>query len=128
VRVDGNNDASAIEQMDEALDLDIADDGVSDQNVGNAALIDEHLSLAELGACQPDGACLELQPGDVGALVRLGVWPQCYAMADRERGHLGNIPLQQVEIDGDERSVERLIASDDGMIGLLENRVGRAHS
>jgi hypothetical protein len=49
-------------------------------------------------------------------------------MADRERGHLGNISLQQVEIDGDERGVERLIAGDDGMVGLLENRVGRAHS
>ncbi len=128
MRVDGNNDASAIEQMDEALDLDIADDRVSDQNVGNAALIDEHLSLAELGACQPDGARLELQPGDVGTLVRLGVWPQRYAMADCERGHLGNIPLQQVEINGDERGVERLISGDDGMVGLGGNGARRAHS
>src|SRR5918993_186494 len=128
VRVDRDNDVGALEQFQETPHLDIADDGVGDQNIGDASQFDEHLGLAELGAGQPDRACLQLQPGDVWALVRLGVWSQCYAMAGRERSHLGNIAFEQVEIDGDERGVEFLVAGDDAMIDLRGNRARRTHA
>ena len=81
------------------------------------ALIDEHLCLAELGAGQSDRTRLELQAGDVRALVGLGVWPQRHAIAGRERRHLGDVALEHVEIDGDERRVERFIAGDDAILG-----------
>jgi hypothetical protein len=35
----------------------------------------------------------------------------------REGRHLSNVALEHVEIDGDERRVERLIASDDAKLG-----------
>ena len=38
-------------------------------------------------------------------------------MAGRERCHLGDVALEQIEIDGDEWGVECLVAGDDAMFG-----------
>ena len=52
--------------------LPLADDRVADEDVVDPA-VGHHLGLAELRHLNADGAGLDLQPGDLGQLVRLRV-------------------------------------------------------
>jgi hypothetical protein len=66
----------------------------------------QDLGLADLGAAQAHRPGGDLQPGDVDALVGLGVRPQLDALAGRELRHAGDVALQGGTIDHQHRGVE----------------------
>ena len=52
-----------------------------------------------LASDRPEAPAAQLQPADLGALVRLGVRAQAHAGLAGARGHPGDVPLEDVEID-----------------------------
>src|SRR5207248_11724150 len=61
----------ACRKRHQVFGLGIADDVVGEENVIAHTRIGEYFDLAKLLAGDADGACLHLQPGDLGNLVRL---------------------------------------------------------
>ena len=78
-----------------------SDDLVGDEHIADAGC-DERLRFADFLAADTDGAALDLQVRDVGALVRLRVWTERDARAARRVGHQVEVALEGVEVD-DER-------------------------
>ena len=66
----------------------------------------QRLGLAELGAADADRAGGELQLGDVGAVMGLGVRPGGQPEAPHRRLHGRDVRLERVEVDAERRRVE----------------------
>ena len=71
---------------------------IGDQHVLDA-VVDEDLGLAQGGHRQPDRSRLQLQPGDLHALVRLRMRPQCHAGGRGGAGGPCDVGLQSPTVD-----------------------------
>ena len=113
-------------QVDQALDLDRADDLVGDQDVGDAAGR-HHLGLAELGAGDAHGPGLDQPMGQRRDLHPLGVRAPVDGVVAEGLRHLGGVRFHDVEVDQQRRRVEgRLRLADDADGGGGES-VGVVH-
>src|SRR5262249_6556108 len=88
----------AARERGNALELRRADHFVADENVPDAA-VDENLGFRDFLTAYPDGASLELQVGNGGALVRLGVRPHTDPGARDPLLHAADVALERVELD-----------------------------
>src|SRR5206468_5677929 len=79
-----------------------ADRRMSYQEVVDAS-IREDLCLGKRGAGQTDGAVDHLTLGHVGALVRLGVWPQLDVVVGGESGHSYQVALDDFFVNDSNR-------------------------
>ncbi len=104
-RVDGQRQPHAAGQRGQRRELGGVDDLVADVDVVHAGL-GQRLCFREFLHAHADGAGSHLQPGDGGALVRLGVRPQAHAVRARELGHALDVALHRVEIDHQRRRVD----------------------
>jgi hypothetical protein len=84
--------------------LPAADDRIGDPHVLDAG-VREDLRLAELGHRQAGGACLELQPRDLGHLVGLGVRPQRDPAGSRACRHRRDVAAHHARVDDEGRRV-----------------------
>ena len=65
-----------------------------------------HLSLAQLGAGDADGARRELHPGQRGALVRLAVRSQAHRAIPEIVGHALDVGLDRLDVQAQGWGVE----------------------
>ena len=87
----------AIEHAHEPADLLGPDHLGGDEDVADARG-GHHLRLAHLGAADADGARGDLAPRDLLALVRLRVRAELLAHGLHVGGHLGDVPLEAVQV------------------------------
>ncbi len=98
--------ADVVVQPDQPLDRRRADHRRGDQQ-GLDAPSGQGLGLAQLGAAGSDSALGDLAPGDLDALVGLGVGSKRDAPFGGEGGHGGDIAVQRIQIDHQDRGVQR---------------------
>ena len=92
-------------QRQHALQLIGGDDRRRDEDAGDAAAIQSD-GLAELGDADPDGTGGHLTPGDLGALVGLGMGAEVFGPVREVRRHRAEIVLEPVEIQHQRRRCE----------------------
>src|SRR4051794_17155318 len=84
-------------EVAQAAQLDVADDGVADEEVAQAVSC-EHLGLGELGGGEANRAEGYLPAANLHHLMRLDVWSQGDATSRGSGGHLFQVALHLVEV------------------------------
>ena len=92
-------------KLRETFDRGGGGDGRSDEDAGHAAS-GEHLGLADLRATDADRPRRHLAPGDVDALVRLGVRAKRDAALGHERGHAPDVTVERIDIEDESGGIQ----------------------
>ena len=102
---DGDGAELLFYETGQALELGFADDIIGDQDIFDTAL-GHGLGLAELLADDADGAGGDLSAGDGGRFVGLGVDAQRDVEAVAGALQVGDVLIQDIEIDAEGGGVE----------------------